>query len=53
MIDLFLDTYPEFCDYAMKRMKSKKLIDSELFTKLFFERYEQLKSEQNNKSVTK
>ena len=53
MIDLFLDTYPEFCDYTMKRMKSKKLIDSELFTKLFFEKYEQLKSEQNNKSVTK
>lgn len=53
MIDLFLDTYPEFCDYAMKRIKSIKLIDSELFTKLFFEKYEQLKSEQNNKSVTK
>lgn len=53
MDQLFLDIYPQFCDYLMKRMQSKNLIDPELFTKLFFEKYEQLLNEQNAKSVIK
>lgn len=53
MTKLFNDSYPEFCDYALKKMKSKNLIDSKLFTKLFYEKYEQLLNEKNNNSVIK